>query len=124
MAVMKDTSLKSSASPTLCNDGLVVNASQIKHLDWHDKPAATQKVGRQQRELVLVLKLLLDQSKRAVEVESVLLPIRTNNIVNFKLFIVELRFANGAAAASFGLLIGHRAASEPFARRREKGHSN
>jgi hypothetical protein len=44
--------------------------------------------------------------------------------VNFKLFIVELRFANGAAAASFGLLIGHRAASEPFARRHEKGHSN
>jgi hypothetical protein len=46
---MKDTSLESSASPTLCNDGLVVNTSQIKHLDRHDKPAATPKVGRRQR---------------------------------------------------------------------------
>jgi hypothetical protein len=42
-----------SCCPTLRRDGRVANESQIKRLDGRDKPTATPRVGRGQRELVL-----------------------------------------------------------------------
>jgi hypothetical protein len=37
----------------LCGDDHIVNVSQIKHLDGRHKPAATPRVGRGYRDLVL-----------------------------------------------------------------------
>ena len=37
----------------LCGDARAVNACQINHLEGHDEPALSPKVGRGQRELAL-----------------------------------------------------------------------
>jgi len=52
----------------LYGDDRIMIASQIKYLDRRDKPAATPRIGREQRELVLYL---IERSRyRGVTVRS------------------------------------------------------